>query len=55
MPDLATNDTIDTVINVDKNSSDGPQLPPLDVKKCNKLQCGGKRLLRAEAGHIQYL
>jgi len=24
MPDLATNDTIHTVINVDNNSSDGP-------------------------------
>jgi len=32
MPDLATTDTKHTVINVDTNSSDGPQLPPLDVK-----------------------
>jgi len=32
MPDLATNDTIHTVTNVDNNSSDGPHLPPLDVK-----------------------
>jgi len=32
IPDLATNDTIHTVIHVDNNSSDGPYLPPLDVK-----------------------